>query len=68
MNLTPRVQMEKRPLHNRSTPLIIPKKNDKTTKKKWKVYDKPVIVKAGTPIMISDETKEIFELSKKIFE
>ena len=34
----------------------------------FKVYDEPVIVKAGIPIMVSDETKDIFKLSKEIFD
>ena len=68
MNLTPRVEMKKKSLYNRSAPLVIPKKNDKSATAEFKVYDEPVIVKAGTPIMVSDETKEIFKLSKEIFE
>lgn len=61
-----RKEMQKKPIENRNTPLVIPiPKASKT--EIFKVYDESVIVKAGVPIAVSDETKEIFRLSKDIF-
>ena len=61
-----RKEMRKKPIESRSTPLVILKSNASKAPK-FKVYDEPVIVIAGAPIAVSDETKEIFRLSKDVF-
>ena len=60
-----RKEMQRKPIEKRNTPLTI---SNTSKAPKFKVYDEPVIVKAGIPIAVSDETKEIFKLSKEIFE